>query len=281
MSEAPRGSATAWLVPLEPGLYAFALTAGAEPRQGGTAPDAPAVHVCAAPGGNGAVEIVDGGGQPRTWLGFAEMLFVTSAQRGAAALVTAYFPAGAGAGGPPPILQVRALDTPAPGLTMALRSVPGAASDAEAPFAPTPSSLEIVANMTGGGEFRLIDPEWVGNPDGAEPAGAAIESFTLLPRDPVAAAGIEYKGLTASGAETSWLPAGSPCGMSGGGALIGFAIRQRPGADPGMLFDCEYSGRFRSGATSGPTRNGAPCLSRAAADPLQAIQVRISARPPR
>jgi hypothetical protein len=144
--------------------------------------------------------------------------------------------------------------------------------------APRPISLEIVAHLSGRGGVRLIDAPWIG---GLDP-DALIESFTLLPREPALLGAIEYKGLPASGAETPWLPGGVPCGTAGGGiALLGFAVRQKPAAAPGLRLACEYSGRFRSGAVSGPARNGAPCLSPAEGDPLCAMQLRIAAHPVR
>ncbi len=44
-------------------------------------------------------------------------------------------------------------------------------------------------------------------------------------------------------------------------------------------YDCEYSGYYRSGVTVGPLRNGAPCRSTVANDPLEGIQIRIVKRP--
>jgi hypothetical protein len=44
-------------------------------------------------------------------------------------------------------------------------------------------------------------------------------------------------------------------------------------------YDCEYSGYYQSGVTVGPLRNGAPCRSTVANDPLEGIQIRIVKRP--
>jgi hypothetical protein len=57
-------------------------------------------------------------------------------------------------------------------------------------------------------------------------------------------------------------------------------VRQKAVAG-GALFDCEYTGYFQSGATSRPTRNGAPCRSAVDNDPLEGMQLRISRRPAR
>jgi hypothetical protein len=59
--------------------------------------------------------------------------------------------------------------------------------------------------------------------------------------------------------------------------LVGFALRFKP--NPGAAaYDCEYSGYFQSGATVGPLRNGAPCRSTVANDPLEGIQIRLVKR---
>ena len=102
-----------------------------------------------------------------------------------------------------------------------------------------------------------------------------MEAFAILPQHALATSAIEYKGLSASGDETAWLPSGSRCGTSGRSIpLVGFAVRQKAGV-AGARFDCEYSGYFQSGTVSGPARNGAPCLSTAADDPLEGLQLRI------
>jgi hypothetical protein len=59
--------------------------------------------------------------------------------------------------------------------------------------------------------------------------------------------------------------------------LVGFAMRFKGAAASG--YDCEYSGFFHSGVTVGPLRNGSPCRSTVANDPLEGIQVRLVKRP--
>jgi hypothetical protein len=88
----------------------------------------------------------------------------------------------------------------------------------------------------------------------------------------------EYKGLTASGAETPWTGSGGLCGSRGRSIpLIGFAVRQKS-APGGALVDCEYTGYFQFGAVAGPARNGAPCRSAIENGPLEGIQLRITPR---
>ena len=139
------------------------------------------------------------------------------------------------------------------------------------------AGLEIVAHIRSRGDVRFLDAPWVGRLG----PGLWIEGFTVLQLRGLAAAAIEYKGLTASGTETPWIGGGNFCGTRGSGIpLIGFAVRQKsvPGGAP---LDCEYTGYFQSGATAGPTRNGAPCRSAIDHDALEGLQLRITPRPTR
>jgi len=260
-------SAIARLVNLEPGLFAFSITGGAPSHGAATGLALPAVHVCPFHSGqDGALEITTASGKPGAWLGGpAESLFVRSPAGGAAALVTAYL--GRDPSGPPLALAIRRLDAPAelPIMTVALAM----------PEIPVRSQeevgLEILLHIRGRGDVYFFEPGWAGRVG----AGSWVEAFAILPRDALAASAIEYKGLSASGVETDWLPSGSRCGTSGRSTpLVGFAVRQKAGV-AGARFDCEYSGYFQSGAVSGPARNGAPCLSTAANDPLEGLQLRI------
>jgi hypothetical protein len=138
---------------------------------------------------------------------------------------------------------------------------------------PQPDGLDIVAHIRDRGDVRFQGTPWVGRLG----PGLWIEGFMILARGPADAA-IEYKGLTASGAETPWTSGGGLCGSRGRNTpLIGFAVRQKavPG---GALVDCEYTGYFQSGAVAGPARNGAPCRSAIENDPLEGIQLRITPR---
>jgi hypothetical protein len=60
--------------------------------------------------------------------------------------------------------------------------------------------------------------------------------------------------------------------------LVGFAVRLKPSSETSS-YDCEYSGYYRSSVIVGPLRNGAPCRSTVANDPLEGIQIRIVKRP--
>ncbi len=139
------------------------------------------------------------------------------------------------------------------------------------------SSLDIVAHIRGRGDVRFLDTPWVGRLG----PGLWIEAFTIVPDGRLAARGDRIQRVERRGTETPWLDSGALCGTRGRGIpLIGFAVRQKavPGDAP---FDCEYTGYFQSGATAGPTRNGAPCRSTIDNDALEGMQLRITPRPTR
>jgi hypothetical protein len=257
------------------GLFSFSVTGAAPWRGAETGLALPAVHVCPFHADrDGAVEITTASGKPGAWLGGqADTLFVRSPAGGSAALVTAYL--GHDPSGPSLALAIRRLDRPS-------ASAGGAAAEPTVVMVPLATSmapalpqeeigLEILLHIRGRGDVYFFEPGWAGRVG----AGSWVEAFAILPQHALAASAIEYKGLSASGVETAWLPSGSRCGTSGRSTpLLGFAVRQKAGV-AGARFDCEYSGYFESGTISGPARNGAPCLSTAANDPLEGLQLRI------
>jgi hypothetical protein len=262
-------SVIARLVDLDTGLFAFSISGTTQWRGPAAGLGVPAVHVSSAHSAEErAVEITTAGGKPGAWLaGSSGTLLVRSPVGGGSALITAYL----------------GYDSSAPPLEMVIRRVDAAAEPpvqtvtfgAEIAEQSPGIGLEIVLHIRGRGNVYFVDPDWAGRLG----PGLWIEALTILPRHPLAAAAIEYKGLSASGIETAWLPSGSVCGTSGRNIpLLGFAVRQKAGTT-GARFDCEYSGYFQSGAISGPTRNGAPCLSSTSNDPLEGLQLRIIERP--
>jgi hypothetical protein len=268
-------NAIARLVNLDPGLFAFSVT-GAAPWRGAESGLAlPAVHVCPLHADrNGAVEITTASGKPGAWLGGqADVLFVRSPAGGSAALVTAYL--GRDPAGPSLALAIRRLDRPPNASGIAADELPVMTVSLVTPMAatrpPEEIGLEILLHIRERGDVYFFEPGWAGRVG----AGSWVEAFAILPQHALAASAIEYKGLSASGVETAWLPSGSRCGTSGRSTpLLGFAVRQKAGV-AGARFDCEYSGYFQSGTISGPARNGAPCLSTADNDPLEGLQLRI------
>jgi hypothetical protein len=272
---APRFEAR--LVTLDPGFYAFGLTADDTSWRSPVAGLAlPAVQVCAVPhqdgekGGppGGAVEITDSSGHAGSWLGGRrKVLFVKAPAGGGVALVTGYLARDPGS--MPLELEIRRVGPPAPVMTLKMG---GPVASERSPSHP---GLDIVAHIRGRGDVRFQATPWVGRLG----PGLWIEAFMILARGQSAAAAIEYKGLTASGAETPWTGSGGLCGSRGlSTPLIGFAVRQKAVPD-GALVDCEYTGYFQSGAVAGPARNGAPCRSAIENDPLEGMQLRITPRP--
>ena len=281
-AETPEGS-VARLVPLDPGLYAFSLASDSGWRDAVVGLALPAVEVCAPPDRTGGIAISDLFGGNGNWLGGKrQALFVEATGAGAAVLVIGH-PARDPDTGPLDV-EIRRIDgeaawprrllggprtpllPPLMTLRLAARPVlqPGEAA-----------SLDVVAHIRGRGDLRFVAAAWVGRLG----AGSWIEAFTLISRNPEVADAIEYKGLSAGGAETPWLPCGTPCGTRGRATpLVGFALRQKAGAGRAR-FDCEYSGYFQSGETAGPARNGAPCRSPRDHDPLEGLQLRITAGP--
>jgi len=268
-------NAIARLISLDPGLFAFSVTGVAPWRGAERGLALPAVHVCPFHAvSDSAVEITNGTGRPGAWLGGrADTLFVRSPPEGGTALVTAYL--ARDPSGPALALSIRRLDRPtdAPGTTPAevpITTVP-LATPVVAVRPQEEVGLEILLHIRGRGDVYFFEPGWAGRVG----AGSWVEAFAILPQHALAASVIEYKGLSASGVETGWLPSGSRCGTSGRSTpLLGFAVRQKAGI-AGARFDCKYSGYFQSGVISGPVRNGAPCLSTVANDPLEGLQLRI------
>lgn len=269
-SESPADpKVVARLVNLDPGLFAFSI-AGATPWRGtASGLGVPAVHVASAHNSEDfSLEITNAAGEPGMWLGGpSTTLLVRASAQGGTALVTAYL--GHDPASPPLSLTIRRIDAAA---ELAPRTVSFAAATDSAP-APE-IALEIVLHLRGRGDVYFFGSDWAGRVG----PGMWIEAFTILPRDERAAAAIEYKGLSANGVETAWLPTGTVCGTTGRNTpLLGFAVRQKASV-AGARFDCDYSGSFESGAVSNPARNGAPCRSTADNDPLEGLQLRITDR---
>jgi GT2 family glycosyltransferase/glycosyltransferase involved in cell wall biosynthesis len=280
-------SASVQVLPLPAGLYLFSVTA-ADPVTAKTAGllSLPAVHVGLGPGVRAAqVEFIAGPSTEGAWLFAPGDLLVTRINGTGATLVITSLRA---PGGEVLSIKVERLEARA--------SAPDAARPAPAavppPSAPTarkravkpaakavsdgPLPLQIEAHIRGRGDMNFADVPWAGR----VAPGLWIESFSLRPLQGFSAHDIEYKGLTGSGFETPWLSDEKMCGTKGMSVpLVGFAVRLKPSA-AAAAYDCEYSGYFQSRVTVGPLRNGAPCRSTVANDPLEGIQVRLVRRSP-
>jgi hypothetical protein len=286
-------SASLQVLPLVPGLYLFSVTAAPPAAERGEgALRLPAMHVGLGPGVRPEhVEFVAGPGSEGAWLFARGDVLVAKVKTAGATLVLTSVRAATG-----DVLsieverleaRVQASQAPATADKVAV-NLPGAvAHQAEARAAETAGSraipqraddgtipLQIKTHMRARGDMTFTDTPWAGR----VAPGLWMESFSLQPLDALAAHHIEYKGLTGTGFETPWLSDDHNCGTKGMSVpLVGFAVRLRGGPET-AAYDCEYSGYFQSGTVVGPLRNGAPCRSTVANDPLEGVQIRLTKR---
>jgi GT2 family glycosyltransferase/glycosyltransferase involved in cell wall biosynthesis len=291
----PGMSASVQVLPLPEGLYLFSVKAAspAPPRANGEL-TLPAVHVGLGPGVRPEqVEFIAGPNTHGAWLFAQGDLLVTKVIGTGATLVMTSVRA---EGGEVLSIKVERLESRA----SAAFEEQGADADigqqttsqpkpkrtgkflpkdpAKPTVAPATDHLhlpvQIGAHIRARGDMMFADVPWAGR----VAPGLWIEAFSVRPLDHFGAQDIEYKGLTGSGFETPWLSDEKLCGTKGMAVpLVGFAVRlkDRPTTEG---YDCEYSGYFQSGVTVGPLRNGAPCRSTVANDPLEGIQVRLTKR---
>jgi GT2 family glycosyltransferase len=284
-------SASVQVLPLPAGLYLFSVKAGA-PRAERSAGqlNLPAMQVGLGPGvRSDQVEFVAGPGTDGTWL-FAQGDVLVAKVNGAGAtliLTSVRSSIGEVLSIAVERLEARAQTAePTESADNPVKLAVAAAAEAAAP-APTATSavapegkslavpLQIKTHIRSRGDVSFANAPWAGR----VAPGLWIESFSVQPLKNLTAHDIEYKGLTGTGFETPWLSDDQICGTKGMSVpLVGFALRLKPGAAT-SAYDCEYSGYYRSGVTVGPLRNGAPCRSTVANDPLEGIQIRIVKRP--
>jgi len=286
-------SASVQVLPLPSGLYLFSVKAATSgpPKTNGQL-SLPAVHVGLGPGVRPEeVEFISGPSTYGAWLFAQGDLLVTRVNGlngiGATLIMTSV----RAPGGEVLSIKVERLEARADGAV-------NAAEEPESTALPQPKRarklaaaelgkgaassatddlmlpVQIAAHIRARGDMTFADVPWAGR----VAPGLWIESFSVRPMKRLAPEDIEYKGLTGSGFETPWLSDDKMCGTKGMAVpLVGFAARLRPSAATAG-YDCEYSGYFQSGVTVGPLRNGAPCRSTVANDPLEGIQVRLTKR---
>jgi hypothetical protein len=272
-------SASVQILPLPAGLYLFSVKASAA---NGIHLDGqlrlPALHVGLGPGvRSDQVEFIAGPATNGAWLFAKEDLLVTKVGNLGATLVLTSVRA---PGGEVLTIKVERLDAnrdeavPIAPLTAA---EPGREKPLplDASVAAESLPLQITAHIRTRGDMSFSHAAWAG----CLAPGLWIESFSIRPLEQFSAQDIEYKALTGSGFETPWLSDDTMCGTKGMSVpLVGFAARLKPNSGQATAYDCEYSGYFKSGLTVGPLRNGAPCRSTVANDPLEGIQMRIALR---
>jgi GT2 family glycosyltransferase/glycosyltransferase involved in cell wall biosynthesis len=267
-------SAAAHPITVGPGLYLFRVRSSMPTASAGTADIAlPAVNLTVVPGGSADnVEFMSAPGGNGSWLCRpSDMVVARVAERASTLLLTSL----RAPGGPMLSIEVERLDKheipTAPPAAVAEADDTNPSTPTGEPPSPPGLRAELSVHVQRRGDRLFTTPAWAG----FRGEGIWIESFSINPLELIGADQIEYKGLTATGYETPWLSNGAPCGTRGNSMpLLGFAVRLKPSSDS-QHYDCEYGGAFLSGATVGPCRNGAPCVSMQSDDPLEAIQLRI------
>jgi GT2 family glycosyltransferase len=272
----PALSASVQVLPLPEGLYLFSVTtSGARLLHSEHSLALPAMHVGLGPGvPSGYVEFMEGSSTHGAWLFAATDLLVAKIHTAGATLILTTV---RGPGGESLSIKIERLNArvtaAAPRAAATLDPPPGGASRSPLFGSAGEQSLpvSISAHVRTRGDMLFRDVPWAGRVG----PGLWIESFSVQPAEPFGSNDIEYKALTASGFETPWLSENKMCGTKGMAVpLVGFAMRLKA-SHATIGYDCEYSGYFQSGVTVGPMRNGAPCRSTVANDPLEGIQIRL------
>jgi len=284
-------SASVQVLPLPAGLYLFSVkAANALPAKVAGQLSLPAVHVGLGPGVRSEdVDFLAGPSTDGAWLFAQGDLLVTKVKGIGATLIMTSVRA---PNGDVLSIKVERLESRADAVLAqhARRTEVGAQptrgsdptlatkeADAAAIRSATDNRalpLQIAAHIRTRGDMSFADVPWAGRVG----AGLWIESFSVKPMEQFGAHDIEYKGLTGSGFETPWLSDEKMCGTKGMAVpLVGFAVRFKSSSAVAN-YDCEYSGYFQSGLTIGPVRNGVPCRSTVANDPLEGIQIRLIKR---
>jgi hypothetical protein len=282
LSHAPEGSimrdpgtalsSTAEFLTLARGIYHFSVMPGGG-QTAAQSPMLPALQILVAPGQSStAVEHVSAQGSEHHWLRSAKDSVILKVNDEMAKVVVMSLTA---PGLAPLHIDVRKLDGEHSATAFAQEPAPApqAITPGKPPVAPADATLlraQIVAHVEYAGDVIGMDQTWVGTPD----ATRAIECLTVTPMTGISPSALEYKTLSATGAETPWTDQGRPCGSRGRATpLLGFAIRQKPDAD--ARFSCAYSGRFASGRIVGPVIDGALCVSPLANDRLVGLWLNV------
>ena len=285
-------SASLQVLPLLPGLYLFSVkSATPAVDRGSGILRLPAMHVGLGPGvRTEQVEFVAGPSSEGAWL-FARGDVLVARVNGTGAtlvLTSVRAPSGDVLSIEVERLESRSQTVHAPAAVEQPVDLPAMVArepDAVSPLRPTTSAvadgaddgtvpLQIKAHIRARGDMNFTGAPWAGR----VAPGLWVEAFSVQPLQHLNSHDIEYKGLTGTGFETPWLSDDENCGTKGMSVpLVGFAVRLRQSPEA-ALYDCEYSGYFQSGTIVGPLRNGAPCRSTVANDPLEGVQIRFVKR---
>ena len=274
---------------LADGLYAFTIRAAENPPPPAGEIVVPAIRVVPAPlsGPSGRVSLLGSPAAFNDWLTKTGDVVTVQVTGGPCDVVLLSLSA---PGCIPLNLDVRRLDQQSAAPTQAAPQPAQAPRGEVRPMLPPtgapPASLpsagppapgqrravraQILTHIQNRGDLPFVSGNWAG----MRGQRLWIEAFAVTPLENWPSDAFEYKGRTAGGFETPWLSNGAWCGTRGMGVpLVEFGIRLRP--QLAATHDCEYSGAFFSGSVIGPVKNGVPCRSATANDPLEAIQVNV------
>jgi hypothetical protein len=138
------------------------------------------------------------------------------------------------------------------------------------PVRRTELSLEILAHIERQGDVVFPRSGWVGKPG----SRLRLEGFGIRAAEGVEPGLIEYKVFHPPSIETPWVKSPQYCGTRARGLrLTGFSVNLAPQLQGRM--EVEYYGSFFDSGTSGPFRNGEPCLPKMTGDVLEAVHIRL------
>jgi hypothetical protein len=255
----------ATLLRLEQGLHALQIPETNCSSEEFSGLRMPLVHLAAAPGGKDQqVKVLGGSRDDEVWFGReGGTVIVKAPSDGGHVFVTAYS------------LPVQAVRAP----RVEVRHIDGRRSNGSGSNGVldecTEVRTELVLHVERLGDKRFPGLGWVGS----RGKKLRIEAFSIRPTEVLAARDIEFKALGPKGRQTPWVTDAKLCGTRGQGLpLTGFAVRLAPGiAD---RFDAVYQGAFFESGVVGPFRNGELCVAPIADDPLEAINLQLTARLP-
>ena len=250
---------------LPEGIYSFTVKDGGALRNGSRSLAVPALQVGIAPiTSSGKAEFLNSASVHDRWLAYKNDMIVVRIVGGDSSLL---------------LISVQMKDCPS--ISLDVKRLNTSANlpiqekaQAQTSDAGSPTSLDVrlLAHIRYVGDlsFEAGQAGWPGQQMWIE--GFAITSIADLPQDSV-----EYCGIMSNGFETPWIGNQALCGSRGGGLpLLGFAIRLTP--EIAANYGTEYSGKFYSGSTTGPVRDGVLCSSQLTGDPLEVIEIRIFKR---
>ncbi|MGP0074275.1 MAG: glycosyltransferase [Bryobacteraceae bacterium] len=255
----PELEASAKVLTLPVGVFAFTVEGGAAAI---TADElaVPALQLGLAPMNSpGTVEFLAGAGTLDRWLTRSTDTFIVRISGGSVALLltSVRFP-----DSPVLNINVQRIDAEQPALA------PDVAANGASGVLPT----QILAHIENFGDIYFGDGR-----AGFHGQKLRMEAFAILAVGPLDPDSIEYSGVMADGYQTPWLSNQILCGSRGRAVpLTGFAIRLKP--EIAERYDCTYSGKFVSGSTFGPFKNGELCTSNVPGDPLEAFDLQIVER---